>query len=225
MKKTTLLSLLMLLFISIGCKTGRNYTTQDPDLYKVKTIAIVPVKVTYSGNVPKKLTTQQLDSIAIADGLFFQKSLNNNLLSRTGGKNRIGGVSYQAIEKTNNILLNSKYKLNNFSAADPDELAKLLGVDAVVKMEVTSNRIMSDLANLGIDLLKEILGNNNVNIGNVLGSAADQNRTVDVTTYATLIFNGKTLWNSRYQQSADWQTNTNELIDRITAAMGRNFPY
>lgn len=216
----------ILLIVGISsCRTGRNYTSQDPDLYKVKTIAILPVKVIYNGNIPKKLTKAQLDSIAIVDGLFFQKSLNNNLLSRSGGKKRIGGVSYQATEKTNNILTNSKYNLTNFYTADPDELAKLLGVDAVIKMEVTSNRIMSDLASLGIDLLKEILGNNNINLGTVLGGAADQNRTADITTYSTLIYSGKTLWNSRYQQSADWQDNTNEVIDRITSAMGRNFPY
>lgn len=219
-----------LFFISIvillhACSSGRNYTSQDPDLYKVKTIAILPVKVVYSGNIPKKITKSQLDSIATEEGLFFQKSLNNNLLSRSGGKGRIVGVSYQAIEKTNNILLNSEYKLNNFYSADPDVLAKLLGVDAVLKMEVNSNKIMSDLTSLGIDLLKEILGNNNVNLGNVLGSASNQKRTADINTYATLIYNGKTLWNSRYQSETDWQENMKVTVDYITAAMGRNFPY
>jgi hypothetical protein len=52
-----------------------------------------------------------------------------------------------------------------------------------------------------------------------------QNRTGDITTCATLIYNGKTLWNSRYQQSTEWDVNAQMVVEHITAAMGRNFPY
>lgn len=220
MKKWSFIIVLISAFAA--CRTGRTYTTQDPDLYKVKTIAILPVKVILTGNQPKKLTKAQLDSIADNDGYIYQMSLKNNLLSRSGGKNRIQGVSYQAVEKTNNILQKGGYNIEKIVNTDPDELAKLLGVDAVIRMEVTSNRIMSDLLNLGLDVLNDILIKNNTDLG-VLNGA--QNRTADITSNATLIYNGKTLWNARYNRETDWQTNGRNTVDAITAAMGRNFPY
>jgi hypothetical protein len=215
--------------IAFACRTGRNYTSQDPDLYKVKIVAILPVKVIYSGNQPKDLTKTQLDTIAEKDGLLYQKSLNNNLLSRSGGKNRIAGVNYQAVEKTNSILKNKMISMQQLDNMDPDEIAKILGVDAVLKMEINSHRIMSDLANLGLGVLGGIINNtgalNNTTLGGVLNSAEMQNRTGDITTFATLIYNGKTLWNSRYQQSTEWDVNAQMVVEHITAAMGRNFPY
>lgn len=221
MKKLSLVFVIVIAILS-SCRSGRTYTSQNPDLYKVKTIAILPVKVIFSGNQPKKLTKGQLDSIADNDGYIYQMSLKNNLLSRSGGKNRIGGVSYQAVEKTNSVLMKAGYNIDKIVTTDPDELAKILDVDAVIRMEVTSNRIMSDLANLGLDILNDILIRNNKDIG-VLNGA--NNRTADVTANATLIYNGKTLWNARYNRPTDWQQNLREIVDAITAAMGRNFPY
>ncbi len=220
MKKWSFIIVLISAFAA--CRSGRNFTTQDPDLYKVKTIAILPVKVVLTGNLPKKITQAQIDSIADKDGTIYQMSLKNNLLSRSGGKNRIGGVSYQAIEKTNAVLFSAGYTTEKIYTKDPDELAKLLGVDAVIRMEVSSNRIMSDLANLGLNILNDILIRNNTDIG-ILGNA--NNRTADITANATLIYNGKALWNSLYNRPTDWQENNREVINGITAAMGRNFPY
>lgn len=220
MKKWSFIIALICVFTA--CRSGRNFTTQDPDLYKVKTIAILPVKVVLTGNLPKKITQAQIDSIADKDGTIYQMSLKNNLLSRSGGKNRIAGVSYQAIEKTNAVLFNAGYTTAKIYNTDPDVLAKLLGVDAVIRMEVTSNRIMSDLVNLGLNVLNDILIRNNTDIG-ILGDA--NNRTADITANATLIYNGKALWNSLYNRPTDWQENNREVINGITAAMGRNFPY
>lgn len=216
------IAIAIILIAICGCRSGRTYTAQDPDLYKVKTIAILPVKVIFSGNQPKKITKDRLDSIADNDGYIYQMSLKNNLLSRSGGKNRIAGVSYQAVEKTNNILMSAGYNIEKIVNTDPDELAKILGVDAVIRMEVTSNRIMSDLANFGLDILNDILIRNNTDLGILNGA---ENRTADITTNATLIYNGKTLWNARYNRPTDWQQNTSTVVDAITAAMGRNFPY
>jgi hypothetical protein len=227
--KKNIYYILFLSIFAIACRSGRNYTSQDPDLYKVKMVAILPVKVIFSGNQPKDLTKKQLDTIAEKDGYIYQKSLNNNLLSRSGGKKRIVGVSYQAVEKTNNILKNKMISIQQLDNMDPDEIAKILGVDAVLKMEINSNRIMSDIANLGLGVLGGVLNNTgilkNTPLGGVLNSADMQNRTGDITTFATLIYNGKTLWNSRYQQSTEWDVNAQMAVDHITAAMGRNFPY
>jgi hypothetical protein len=135
--------------IAFACRTGRNYTSQDPDLYKVKIVAILPVKVIYSGNQPKDLTKTQLDTIAEKDGLLYQKSLNNNLLSRSGGKNRIAGVNYQAVEKTNSILKNKMISMQQLDNMDPDEIAKILSIAYIRVYEVASFYSMFNLKPVG----------------------------------------------------------------------------
>lgn len=221
MKKLLLLSLSAILLFS--CRSANQSTSNDADLYQVKSIAVLPVQVNYTGTVPKKMTQAMLDSLAQVQGLQFQQALQRNMMRFNGGKKKIQGVSIQSIDKTNSLLQQNNLNVKAAFAKDPDELANVLGVDAVVKMNVTSNRLMSDLASLGIGVLDNILFfGTNVNPGVTLGL---NNKTADVIANCVLLKNGKTLWTANYDRPTDWNTSVYTVMDRVTTKMGRGFPY
>jgi hypothetical protein len=221
MKKLILLSLPVLLLFS--CRSANQSKSNDAEIYTVKTIAILPVQVNYTGTIPKKMTQVMLDSLAQVQGIQFQQALQRNVMRFNGNKKKIQGVSIQSIDKTNSLLQQQQLTVQNAFTKDPDELAKLLGVDAVVKMNVTSNRLMSDLASLGIGVLDNILFfGTNVNPGVTLGL---NNKTADVLANCVLLKNGKTLWTANYDRPTDWNTSIYTVMDRVTTKMGRGFPF
>jgi hypothetical protein len=169
------------------------------------------------------MTQQMLDSMTLSQGLSFQRALQANLLRYSNGKNKIQGVSFQSAEKTNGLLEKNNLHPSKINTADPDELARLLQVDAVVKMNVTSNRMMSDLASLGLGTLRNILffGTNT----SPAVTSSITNKTADVYADCALLKDGKTLWTAQYDRPTDWNTSVNDVIQTITKKMGKGFPY
>jgi hypothetical protein len=103
------------------------------------------------------------------------------------------------------------------------KLAKLLGVDAIVRMQITQKRYMSDYASYGIHVAKSIINkppfNNKFPVSNRL------EKTEDIYAYCSVVSNNITLWNNNYKSAADWNNPSNVIIEHITGNFGRNFPY
>ena len=221
MKKSTGIYLLLIVFLA-ACSAGKQFATHDLAGTKVRTIAVLPVKVNYTGNLPRKLTPAMADSLEREQGRVFQQSLVNNLLRYSGKNGKIAGASFQSIDKTNG-LLNNRINWKELNNTDPDELAKLLGVDAVVKMQVTSDRLMSDMASLGLGTLRNILFWG-TNTGPEVTSSIT-NKTADVYAQCSLLKDGKTLWTAEYKKATDWNTSIQDVVASVSKKMGRGFPY
>jgi hypothetical protein len=221
--KRTVFAGMTLTIILAACGSGRQFTTRDVETNKVKTIAVLPVQVNYTGTVPAKFTPAMLDSMKLQQGLSFQRALQANLLRYSGGRSKIQGVSFQSADKTNGLLEKNSLDARDIVNKDPDELARLLQVDAVVKMNVTSNRLMSDLASLGLGTLRNILFFSTTTSPTL--SSSIQNKTADVYADCALLKDGRTLWTANYDRATDWNTSVNEVIDNITKKMGKGFPY
>jgi hypothetical protein len=223
MKRNLFLSVVLIAGLIAGCSSGKQFTTRETETAKVKTIAILPVQVNFTGNLPNKVTPVMLDSMKVQQGLMFQQALQANLLRYSGGRNKISGVSFQSADKTNGMLAKNNLALQEIGRKDPDELAKLLQVDAVVKMNVTSNRMMSDLASLGLGALRSLLWWETNTSPAVTSSIT--NKTADVYADCALLKDGKTLWTAQYDRPTDWNTSVNDVIQTITKKMGKGFPY
>lgn len=206
-----------------ACGTGKQYTAKNLEADKVKTIAILPVQVNFTGNLPSKITTAMLDSMKSQQGIAFQRALEANLLRYSDGKNKISGVSFQSADKTNGLLQKHQLGLQDIVSKDPDELARLLQVDAVVKMHVSSNRLMSDLASLGLGTLKNILFWGTNTSPAITGSI--DNKTAEVHADCALVKDGRTLWTAQYNRETDWNTSVNDVVQNITKKIGKGFPY
>jgi hypothetical protein len=207
----------------VSCGPSKQFTSQDVATVKVKRIAVLPVRVNFTGNLPKNITQPMIDSMVVQQGSVFQHALAANLLRYNGNRNKIQGADIQSVDKTNGLLQKNRLTAASVTNMDPDELAKLLEVDAVVRMNVTSNRIMSELASLGLGTLRNILfwGTNT----DPLISGSISNKTAKVYADCALLKDGKTLWTAQYDEPTDWNTSANDVIAKITKKMGKGFPY
>jgi hypothetical protein len=106
---------------------------------------------------------------------------------------------------------------------DDRKLAEMLGVDAIVRMQITQKRYMSDYASYGVSVGREILSG--TSIGNRLPIPRSLGKTEDIYAYCSLVSNSVTLWNNNYKSAANWNNPSNEIIENITENFGRNFPY
>ena len=209
--------------LATACSSARQFTSKDAETARIKTIAILPVQVNFTGTMPAKITTAMMDSMKVQQGLAFQRALQASLLKYSGGKSKIPGVDFQSADKTNGLLQKNNLSWQDINSKDPDELARLLKVDAVVKMNVTTNRMMSDLASLGLGALRSFLFWETNTSPQVTGNIG--NKTADVYADCVLLKDGQTLWTAQYDQATDWNTSVNEVMQSITKKMAKGFPY
>ena len=106
---------------------------------------------------------------------------------------------------------------------NPKELAKILNVDAVVKMQITKQRYMSDYASYGVGMAERILWNTGV--GGRIPLPNNAAKTNDIYVSCNLLSDNVTLWNDYYKRSSDWNTPANIIIENITDRFGEHFPY
>jgi hypothetical protein len=211
------------LFFFTACRSGRQFTSDDAISAKVKQVAVLPVQVVYTGNLPKNFTQSMADSLATEQGRAFQQSLLNNLLQHAGRSKKAAGADFQSIDKTNALLRSRGIQWKDIPSQDPDQLAKLLGVDAVVRMQVTSDRLMSDMASLGLGTLRNVLFWGTNLSPAVSGSIT--NKTAEVYAQSSLLKDGKTLWTAEYKKPTDWNTSIRDVMAKVSKKMAKGFPY
>src|SRR5437867_4699167 len=96
-----------------------------------KTIAILPFKVTIDKNkLPKNVTLEMVAASEKEESVEFQKQLYARFLQRAQeDQYRVG---FQDVDQTNALLARSGISLDSLSLRTKDEIAKALGVDALV---------------------------------------------------------------------------------------------
>jgi hypothetical protein len=186
-------------------------------------IAILPFEMVMTGRQPKKLTVEQTERIEEVESLAFQNSLLHRLFGESTHYRRPLRIDIQSVTTTNRILDEHGISIRESWYIDPQEAARLLNVDAVIKTRVIKRRYMSDLASFGIELgsaLLDILSDSSLWI-------FFPNRTNDIKAECYL-YNGRdgaVLWGIDVVESVNWSIPANEMIDRINDFFVRKFPY
>ena len=221
MKKLLLFAVITL----IAACAAQKYTA--PDFERLTRnhdmVAVVPVEMVFTGRQPEDLSPYDIQKLEEAESQAFQISLHNALLNKAEKKT----IYFQEIDKTNQLLEESGYTIRQSWDIRGEQLAEILGVDAVVKMRIEKQRYLSDLESFGIDLAQGIV--------NILSGwrfspwigDEDLNKTNDIRAKATLINqkDGKVLWNYAIDREADWNNPPADIINNVTRRMARNFPY
>lgn len=204
--------------------SAQKYTIDDFDAItrNHQTVAILPVEMVFTGKQPKKLTEEDIAQIEEAESEAFQISLLNSILDKAD-KMR---VIFQDYNRTNKRLADAGISIRQSWDMDPEELAQILGVDAVVRMRVEKQRYMSDLASFGIDLAQDLVWLlSDYSIYPWLPGSLQ--KTNDIHTRATLLngTDGNVLWNMSVNREADWNNPSDQIINSLTRKYARNFPY
>ena len=104
-----------------------------------------------------------------------------------------------------------------------EKLSELLGVDAIVRMQIRKKRYMSDYASYGVTIARHVI--KQTPLGNKLPIPGRLGKTEDIYAYCSVVSNSITLWNNNYKAAADWDNPSTEIIENITDNFGRYFPY
>jgi len=223
-KMKVALASLMLLFFT-GCKSYFLTTDFDTKTANHKTVAVLPFEMVFTGVKPEKLTDEDMHIIEEGESKAFMISFYNEILRSTSGGKKPIRVDVQHYDKTLNLLKENNIDIRSSWKEDPGKLAKILGVDAVVKTRVEKYRLMSDLTSYGIDLGVRILAIlSDYKIYPWLPPNLAKSKEVK-SSCSLLDKEGVTLWSIAYDIDADWRRPANEIIDNINRKSAKRFPY
>ncbi|MGZ3853186.1 MAG: hypothetical protein ACXVBX_10385 [Flavisolibacter sp.] len=225
MKKNLLyLSFAATAIIFITSCSHKNYTTSyfDQQTANHKIIAVLPAEMIFTGSQPKDVSAEEIAKIEETESRMFQNYLFSAILRYANSNKYYTAVGFQDISTTQKLLEENNISVRASWREDDKKLARLLGVDAVVRMRIQKTRYMSDLASFGVGYGQQVL----YQIGNV-GKYIPYvpNKTNDIYASCNIVSNNQTLWNDDYRGSSNYTVPSEKVIDNITDNFGRHFPY
>ncbi len=193
-----------------------------------RTVAVLPFEMVFQGKAPSGLTAARIRAIEEGESMAFQTSLYFRLLNRNG-RGKIG-IEIQPVEITNRILADQRISIRQSWGMPTEALAKMLGVDAVVRTRVEKPRYISEAASFGIDAGSHLLADvvHHATGGDVhLPIPYGLSKTHDIFADGALLSgrDGGLLWRVAVYRETDWTRPANEVIEGLTRKLARKFPY
>ncbi len=211
MKKSCFtLSLLLLVFVV----SGQTRLFVDPAFSKIandhKIIAVVPFRTTISLR-PKQMASLkegQLEKMQEDESRNIQMSMYSWFLKRKQQGSM--WVDIQDATKTTAILAKNGISYLNVNEHTPEEIAKILNVDAIVNGTFETDKPMSDGASLALGVLVGFWGaTNKATINMFIHNAAD----------------GKVLVNYNKAVAGSVGSSTDQLTNVVMRKASRRIPY
>lgn len=190
-----------------------------------KTIAILPFEMVFTGKIPENLTEDDIANMNEQDSKSFMVSFYNETLASTKRGRKQMRVSVQHYDKTLSILEQNNIDVRTSWSEDPQKLADMLGVDAVVKGRIQKHRFMSDMASYGISTGVKVI---------TVATGADPWNWIpmNVTTakeiqsnYTLVDADGTALWSIGYDYDADYRQSAEDVVECINEKSVKHFPY
>lgn len=218
------LSLAIFAVVFFSACSHKHYVTSyfDQQTMHHKLIAVLPAEMIFTGVQPKELSTEDIIQIEENESRIFQSYLVNSILRYANTNRYYMTVGVQDISTTQKLLEDNGISIRDSWREDDKKLAKILGVDAVVRMRIQKKRYMSDLASFGVSYGQQVL----YQIGNV-GKFIPYvpNKTNDIYASCNVVSNNQTLWNDDYRGTSNYNVSSERVIDNITDNFGQHFPY
>lgn len=208
------LGLSAVLFLVLLCAAcgPKIYLANDFRSYasKHKVVAILPASVTISQrpNQAKNTSAEQLQAMQQQSSLDFQSRIYAWLLRR--GQQQRYTVEFQDVATTNSLLRKANMMNNDMRTMSPQELAQLLGVDAVLSTEVRTSKPMSEGAAVAVYML-----------AGGIGATNQANITVNINEGSA----GKLLWKYDYVASGSMFSSPERIVDALMRNASKKFPY
>ncbi|MEY2702135.1 MAG: hypothetical protein RLY43_768 [Bacteroidota bacterium] len=170
-----------------------------------KIIAILPFKTAILYRKTPKNYDEQANK---EEEISLSYNLQNNFYAIMSIKKDVYPIKVQSSEITNDLLKENNM-LNNLNSFTPNQIAKVLGVDAVMYCDYTYTRTNSQF---GAIVNQQLFGYGKVATGELTMS----------------IFNGvdgELLWRFNKTMNQVSLANPTFILERMLSKVGRNFPY
>ena len=225
MKKNLLPGFIAIFLLFLFSCSNKYYTASnfEEKTENHKVVAILPAEVTFSGKQPKNLSPDDIAKAEERESIDFQYALMNSILNHANTKKYITTVNFQDINTTLKILEKNSISVRDSWNKDDNELAKLLGVNSVIRMNIRKQRYMSDEASYGVGVARQVIYK--TGIGSKVPVPSSVGKTYDIYASCNLLSDNQTLWNDNYKRSTDYDVQPNVVIEWITDDFGENFPY
>lgn len=204
---------LIAIFLSFTFNAQTNLY-ENPDFDKIaeshKIIAVVPFKtqVKLRPKQMKDMTPEQLHKIERAEGESIQSAMYSWFLKRK--KRGSLKIDVQDPVRTNALLLKREIDYDNINQYLPEELADILGVDAIISGDFETNKPMSEGASAALGILIGFWGSTNNAIINMnVHNAGD----------------GILLWNYNKKVSGSIGSSPEDLINILMRKASRRLSY
>lgn len=207
MKKFLFLSIL---FTSLFCNSQKQIF-ESPKMKEIisthKTVAILPFSATISyRKQPKDYNADANKEAETKLGYDMQTGMYTYLLKNITDYT----TEVQDVERTN-ALLKKNNLYDKLAETTPEELAKILGVDAVIKCSYSYQKTKSEAGAIALTLL----------VGFGTGSVATGALTMQINDGK----NGELIWRFYKQMAEDVMSSPIAMMERMMKKVGRNFPY
>ncbi len=177
------------------------------EVAKHKTVAILPYKAAISyKRTPKNFNAEANKNEEENLSLSMQSGMYTYLLRKA----KDYSVTFQDVERTN-ALLKQNGVFDKLDELTQDSIAKILGVDAVIKCSYKYEKTGSE----GGAIAKTIL------LGAGTGKVASGILTMQVYNG----IDGEMLWRFYKEMNEDVLSSANQVMERMMRKVGRNFPY
>ncbi|MEO6681839.1 MAG: hypothetical protein ABIN48_03350 [Ginsengibacter sp.] len=212
-----------LVIASVSCR-HKFYTASNFDelTRNHRKVAILPAEMIFTGVKPTNMSISDIKKMEEIESTLFQQYLHNSILKYSNASRHKTDIAFQETKNTLQLLEKNNISIRESWTMNTDELIRILGVDAVVRMKIQKERYMSDLASLGITIGQTVL-NQIGRPGSVL--TGTHNRTSTIYSSCSLISDDVVLWNDAYERSSDYYTPGRKVVTDITDKFGKNFPY
>ncbi|GAA4317047.1 hypothetical protein [Flaviaesturariibacter amylovorans] len=226
----TLLPLLLAGAIAFAsCSSSKNVFTASDFSQQASThkkVAVLPVRVVQTGHVGKNETAESIRAANEAWSAQFQETLLSYIVSQAGKRRKGPLVSFQGAAQTNALLKSAGLDIETAYGKSPEELAKLLGVDAVMMTTLDKKKNVSDgvatAVGVGRDLLN-VFGKG----GRNTGTSLDGFNATDINMNSTLYNgpDGRMLWKTFREGGDDLPNNVNDLVQYYSNWIAKKLPY
>ena len=202
------------MLIAVTCSAqfeGAKQTYSAPNLKtesaKHKVVAILPfdVSITYK-RIPKNYDS----SANKKEEQSLTNSLQSSMFTYLLRKSNKYSVTFQDVTRTN-ALLRSSGIMDKLDILTQDSIAKILGVDAVIKCNYSYEKTASEA---GAIVKTVLIGG----MGSKTGSGA---LTMQIYNGA----DGNLLWRFYKAMNDNVMASTDQLVERMMRKISRNFPY
>jgi hypothetical protein len=221
--RIVLLPLFTLVLFSCGTNKAI-YKSADFDqkVYQHKTVAILPVRMVQTGHIPKNLSMEDVKSSNEDGGYVFQEKLQTYILRNTHKHKKAQEVEFQSIQKTNGLLRKTNMSIQEMYDKQPEELARILGVDAVIMTTLNHNKNMSDGLAYGVIAAKTVV---NVLSKNPILTPGVNASDVNINCSLYDAADSKLLWKTYREGGTDLPGNVDGLIKYYSNWIAKKLPY
>src|SRR5262245_27338561 len=181
----------LFVMIAVVCSScsHKYYTSSffDQQTANHRIIAVLPSEIVLTGKQPKELTPEQIAKLEEDESVAFQRSLYGNILQYANSRRYYMSVGVQDINTTMNLLNEKDISIRDSWKMDDKKLAAVLGVDAIVRMQIRQKRYMSDYASYGVSVARNIF--NETPLATRFPLPGNLSKTEDIYAYCSVVSN------------------------------------